>query len=78
VAPAHDAGRDRDDHDDPSRDHEPSTLDCVISGEASDALRTSDAMRSGSDAFGRTADAIAGLAAGDREGYGVELVRAFG
>jgi hypothetical protein len=45
----------------------------VISGEDSDAVRSCEAMRSGSRAVGRTADAIAALAAGDREGYGAAL-----
>jgi hypothetical protein len=45
----------------------------LVNGEDSDALRSSDAMRSGSEAYGRTADAIAALAAGDREGLGPAL-----
>jgi hypothetical protein len=48
-------------------------LAALISGDDSDAVRSSEAMRSGSAAFVRTADAIAALAAGDREGYGAAL-----
>jgi hypothetical protein len=44
-------------------------LAALIAGDDAGALRRSEQMRSGSEAFVRTAQAIAGLAARDRERY---------
>jgi hypothetical protein len=48
-------------------------LAALVSRDDPDAVRWSDRMRSGSEAFGRTADAIAALAVGDREAYAAAL-----
>jgi hypothetical protein len=45
----------------------------LIQGEDAAAIEWSQAMRAGSDAFVRTADAIEALAAGDAEGYAEAL-----
>lgn len=44
-------------------------LAALAEGEDGLATRAADGMREGSDAFGRAADAVASLAAGDREAY---------
>ena len=48
-------------------------LAALIAGDDAGALRWSDAMRTGAEAFTRTAEAIAGLAAGERERYAAAL-----
>lgn len=50
-------------------------LAALIAGDDEAARRASEEMRGGSDAFDRTADAIAALAAGDRERYGAALTQ---
>ena len=50
----------------------------LISGDDAGAARASEAMRGGSDAFDRTADAIAAIAAGDGERYREALTRIVG
>lgn len=52
----------------------------LIAGDDQAAHGFSQAMRTGSEAFGRTADAIAALSTGDRVGYGAavaQIVRDF-
>jgi predicted CoA-binding protein len=44
-------------------------LAALATGDDTVAARAADGMREGGDAFGRTADAVAALAAGDREAY---------
>jgi hypothetical protein len=50
-------------------------LAALITGDDEAARRASEQMRGGSDAFDRTADAIAALAAADRERYGAALMQ---
>ena len=55
-------------------------LAALIEGDDAAAAASAEAMRGGSDAFDRTAGAIAGLAAGDRDAYAAaieEIVRDF-
>jgi hypothetical protein len=48
-------------------------LAALITGDDADARRWSEAMRTGSEAFTRTAEAIAGLAARERERYAASV-----
>jgi hypothetical protein len=55
-------------------------LAALVAGDDDDAARRAEAMRGGSEAFERTASAIAALAARDSEAYGAaveEIVRDF-
>jgi hypothetical protein len=55
-------------------------LAALIVGDDSEARASAEAMRAGNEAFGRTAEAIAGIATGDRDRFAAaltEIVRDF-